>query len=660
MKTLFMTKAMFYFTTMVKDIAVILNDVIAKAGKVGRRGLKFLLFAPFALTFATVFIIDNRLANGVVSSKYFWFYGSMGLITITTLIHSLIPSLPHSFKFSKTDLFIFLFAGSVFFSVWMHGDTSTNTTKLTLLALLLVLYFCLRLVLGDEGQRAKGEGRKFRIIFFIIILTGLVEAVWGLLQLYGFKPSQHALFKLTGSFFNPGPYAGYLAVMFPLALHYLVNNGTRMTQMMRIHADLKFLSASIRVIRVIGFPLIAGVTCIAIILVLPAAMSRASWLAAVAGSLVVLVLRFFHRPQFTVHRLPSVFRPLPLILLLCLLVAAFAGMYYLKKNSADGRLLMWKVSLTALVKHPFGVGFGHFPNAYGDAQAAYFASGKASKTEKYVAGNPEYGFNEFLQIAIESGIVSLGLFITALVFVFRGLMKNKDWGAMGSLVALLVFACFSYPFSVLPFPIVFVFLLAISHSSRTRMTRIERINADTKIKSAIISAICVICVLSLLYKQYRVYKAYNQWNKSRMYYQAGMYRDAAASYEPLYPYLNDQIQFLFEYGRSLSQSEQPEKSNEVLLQAMQISCDPMLYNVMGKNYQAMKAYNKAEEYLLKSTRIVPNRLYPYCLLMKLYVETGEEKKAREAAGVVLTKEPKVQSQAVREMREEARKLKVKN
>ena len=83
----------------------------------------------------------------------------------------------------------------------------------------------------------------------------------------------------------------------------------------------------------------------------------------------------------------------------------------------------------------------------------------------------------------------------------------------------------------------------------------------------------------------------------------------------------------------------------------------MLYNLMGKNYQAMKEYDLAESNLLKSTHIVPNLLYPYYLLMKLYVETGEMEKAREAAGIVLTKEPKVQSQAVREMRQEAGRVK---
>ena len=207
--------------------------------------MKCLLFLPFLLTLSTVFIINNRLANGVVSGKYFWFYGSMGLVAIATFIYSL-PLIGYRrtlfpiegtwkqsntkpFRFSLTDIFVLLFAGSVFLPAFLIGGVSPNSTKITLFALLLVLYFCIRLVLDGKRQTAKGEGQKisfafyrlpFALLCFFIILTGLIEAVWGLQQLYGFKPSQHALFKLTGSFFNPGPYAGYLAVVFPLALYY--------------------------------------------------------------------------------------------------------------------------------------------------------------------------------------------------------------------------------------------------------------------------------------------------------------------------------------------------------------------------------------------------------------------------------------------------------
>ena len=233
-----------------------MNEVNARIHKAGVFLMRFLLLAPFLLTLSTVFIIDRSLANGVVSGKYFWFYGSMGLVVLATFFYSLpLPlnplketwnqSNPQPFRFSLTDGFVLLFAGSVFLPAFLIGGISANSTKITLFALLLVLYFCLRLVLDGEGRKvngerrkAKGEGRTAKgegqtisfafyrspftvyLLCFFIILTGLVEAVWGLQQLYGFKPSQHALFKFTGSFFNPGPYAGYLAVVFPLALYY--------------------------------------------------------------------------------------------------------------------------------------------------------------------------------------------------------------------------------------------------------------------------------------------------------------------------------------------------------------------------------------------------------------------------------------------------------
>ena len=50
-----------------------------------------------------------------------------------------------------------------------------------------------------------------------LMLYGIVEAVWGLCQLWGWLPSNHARFAVTGSFANPGPYSGFLAIVFPLA-----------------------------------------------------------------------------------------------------------------------------------------------------------------------------------------------------------------------------------------------------------------------------------------------------------------------------------------------------------------------------------------------------------------------------------------------------------
>lgn len=60
--------------------------------------------------------------------------------------------------------------------------------------------------------------RFFPYLLLAIIAGGIIQAIYGSLQLWGYYPSHHSGFRMTGSFFNPGPYAGYLASVFPVAL----------------------------------------------------------------------------------------------------------------------------------------------------------------------------------------------------------------------------------------------------------------------------------------------------------------------------------------------------------------------------------------------------------------------------------------------------------
>ena len=57
------------------------------------------------------------------------------------------------------------------------------------------------------------------LVVWLMILAGTIEAILGLLQVYGYEPSNHSLYALTGSFYNPGPYSGFLAMCLPLALN---------------------------------------------------------------------------------------------------------------------------------------------------------------------------------------------------------------------------------------------------------------------------------------------------------------------------------------------------------------------------------------------------------------------------------------------------------
>ena len=119
-------------------------------------------------------------------------------------------------------------------------------------------------------QLAGKESRKYVLLFPCIsvcvswglILYGIVEAVEGLRQLYGFSSSGHYRYALTGSFFNPGPYAGYLAMVLPLCLHLYLCTYKEKTVIRKLAR---------------GVVSIAGIL---ILCVLPATMSRSAWIAA--------------------------------------------------------------------------------------------------------------------------------------------------------------------------------------------------------------------------------------------------------------------------------------------------------------------------------------------------------------------------------------------
>lgn len=79
-----------------------------------------------------------------------------------------------------------------------------------------------------------------------------------------------------------------------------------------------------------------------------------------------------------------------------------------------------------------------------------------------------------------------------------------------------------------------------------------------------------------------------------MLYQAGAYQSAKEGYERLYPKLKGRGAFLFEYGHCLHKLKEADASILLLKEASTRSCDPMILNIIGKNFQEKEEYAQAE------------------------------------------------------------------
>ena len=421
------------------------------------------------------------------------------------------------------------------------------------------------------------------IIVWGLIAAGALEAVWGLLQVYGYEPSNHSLYALTGSFYNPGPYSGFLAMCLPLALHEWLA-GKRIGKHLAL------------------------VAWVLMLVVLPSGMSRSAWLAALVASGYVLGMHYRDR----LYRFRKFFWIGGLLLILL-----GVGAYHWKKDSADGRLLMWKVAIQAVLEYPWqGVGWKNVAGAYGDAQEGYFASGVATEQEKHVAGAPEYVFNEYLQVAMAWGVPALCGILLLVGGCFCLGHRGRMFGVCGALLSLSVFSFSSYPFQFLEFIVAFGALLVAC------LMRLRNVYLQVAV---LIIGIGVCLYLYDYREEHPMRKAHTMFNRAHSLHKAGEW----------------------------------EASTEILKETMRISSDAMILNIIGKNCQALGEYKEAEEWFIRSTHRLPNRIYPYYLLAKLYAEHPKffpREKLEWAVRMVLEKEAKVESTAIKQMREEVKFL----
>lgn len=583
------------------------------------------------MVLATVFVINKELANGVVTGKYFWFYICMGLSVVSVMLSFWLNR--KQVQFSLIDFLIILFGIMAFIISYYHHGEVTN--KLIVLILTVVLFFCLKVFIIQY------KWNTFILITFFI-MTGMIEAIWGLMQLYGFSSSQHSFFKITGSFFNPGPYAGYLAMIFSVAFYFLLSDYRVLKKHQYLYLKPFFIRWSISLI-----------TLISILLILPATMSRASWIAAICGCSAVGLFYLFRKRATGVKRYLNKYqKKIPLVVLptMIFIIISFFSIYNLKKDSADGRVLIWKTSMQVILEHPLGVGLANFSGAYGDAQSDYFASGEGTTQEKLVAGSPKYAFNDYFQLCIELGIIPFLVFVSVIASAIYIGVKRKKNAPLAGLIALLVFSAMSYPLNLLPFVIAFVFLLALCLSKGSK----KEVSIKGLIGINLSFLIILFVVASCLYHRYPTYDAYKRWNKVKSLNRGYLHEEGI--YKKLHLYLGHEIPFLFEYAQSLFDADKFEESNAVLVKAIKISCDPMLYNLMGRNNQALKNYCEAENNYIKAANIVPSRLYPYYLLAKLYKQMGRPEKICQIAEIMETKEVKVYSPAIYEMISEIRDI----
>ena len=483
-----------------------------------------------------------------------------------------------------------------------------------------VLYSGLRILFSIHGIHRYVEWA----VLAGLCVWGVTEAACGLWQALGRGVSRHALYAMTGHFSNPGPFGGFIACIMTVAFAWVYTSLREKPN----GSSIKKVTEGIALIA-----LAAGM------LVLPASMSRAAWLGLAVAVVVTLLGDGVARGWVQRHRLVI---PLGAVVVAALL----AGAFMMKRDSAVGRLHIWDIEARAVMARPlFGAGPGLGLGAYGDAQAAFFRDRlpDPSVTDSndclfsqlpallrirvQAAGCPEYPFNEFLGIGMETGLPGLLLALSAAVLALLSLFRRRNPFAAG-LLCWVVFALASYPLSIPQLCIlVVVFLAEAASPYEKRKFRSETCaSSQSEPKTAgitILSALLglVLCVMS--------WQLGESGSGRRSVWPAAL-RAKSTELQRSVDYRR-----LYADGHALFQAGRFAESLELLRLGALLSSDPMFDIIIGRDYEALGDFDKARDAYLRAHYMVPGRLYPLVRLMRLQVRSGQDTQAMQTARTLL-------------------------
>lgn len=308
------------------------------------------------------------------------------------------------FKLSLLDKLILLFIGYQLLHFFLLSKASVFDGVFWIRIAFLVSYFLIKIVLINHKKLA------IQMLLFILSLKVFAEMLLGILQYPRvITASKTEYFTVAGTHRSPNYFAYTLAVGLLLSCWYFLY----------YRKKLSFEKKSWLLI----FLLIT-------VLLFIKSESRAAFVAL----FVCTILFLFKTKIVALTKLNLRIKAVGVLLVILFCGIGSKLLYEYKKDSANGRLLVTKITLGELKNKPLlGHGLFSFEKGYNTAKASYFKETKRAWNEIKVGDYILSAMNDYLEISYEIGI--LGLLLLLLIFI-RAIskMSSSKYAVLGFLI----------------------------------------------------------------------------------------------------------------------------------------------------------------------------------------------------------------------------------
>lgn len=461
---------------------------------------------------------------------------------------------------------------------------------------------------------------KKRALLKAIEIIAVVESVICILQAAGILPNPNHFFTVSGTWINPNVTAIFLALAFAAVLLSFLNE----------EGFSKKLSAA------------SGIAIIAALFLLKC---RTAFIG--LSVITVVILNAKYGAWVLVDKKYKGVKVSMLAAGLVIVIACSVfGLLKIKQASAEGRLLVWKVSGMLISKHPvFGVGYGNFQQAYNLEQAQYFHDGKGTAEEVQNSGTVHSAYNEYLQNFVEGGIIGFTLFSGLFIFLLWKGRRQLAWltgarlnvpqsvAAYAALLAFAIMSLVNFTIMAIPAMCLAIIYLAVLNVQVSSIGFSSRYNGRY-----LLIPLSVMCFLFFA-KQVIVSVGYRQaaliakTNDKRV----------MENFERLSSIMHSSDFYLVNYGIALqSRGRYAESINKFKAAALLTSSD-QIYMLLGDAYMlnhdpenAMHSYTVAKD-------MRPSKLKPRYALMQLCLSEKDSVHATVYAQEIVGLPVKVQS-----------------
>ncbi len=586
------------------------------------------LFAVCILLLSGIPLILEPGAYYIIREElYFNFFSLLSVLSVS--IYFLYSKDNISFCLNRADLFFLLFVVyAILRSIFITPNKTPQDNFLNI-GLLAVLYLFFKHVFQKDKEISATA------FITVMIIAGYIELISSYLQWFNIMPNLFPFFKFGGTLGNPGPFTIYLAAIDVILVNYILQPGENIKTIKKILIYLLLLFS---------------------IIIIAVSKIRASWIALVAGAFLVISFRFGLWSKF---RQLQLYKRLLLTGGCCVLMIFFiVGLLTFKKDSASGRVFIWKNTINLIKDRPlFGVGYKNYIYNYNNFQSSAFLEGNYSEKDYYQADNVSMAFNDYLQITAEFGIIGLLLFIAVLFYTARSALPALKryspftTGIVGCVAALLCASLFSYPLTILRIQVLFVLCLAML--SAKDQNNIISVNLPLAMNRIIVFILGLTGITILLFNALE-YNKFRRWNNASKMYDNGHRHKAMQEYHTLYNSFKD-YSFLFNYSSVLVSNGLYYEAMNVLDETGEYLNTYDYFLSLGDCYLLLNNPGKAEEAYVRAMSIIPSRIMPRYCIFKCAIAEKNSEKIQTAGKEILECKIKIENDLTKKIREETAK-----